>query len=148
MKAISLIILLGLLITFLSVTINFIDDPIPAPGTSYRGLPLPWLKTRPMLAPVRQWSLNTLPSNSRFSPGSFIFDSLFWSGLAYCVIVLPMRQRTERIQNDRRRRGLCVKCGYNLAGDTTGVCPECGTKFELASKISSELGSPQRSDGV
>lgn len=29
----------------------------------------------------------------------------------------------------RRRRGLCVKCGYNLTGNTTGVCPECGTKF-------------------
>ncbi len=29
----------------------------------------------------------------------------------------------------RRRRGLCIKCGYNLTGNTTGVCPECGTAF-------------------
>ncbi|MGD2111004.1 MAG: hypothetical protein PVI86_16630 [Phycisphaerae bacterium] len=28
----------------------------------------------------------------------------------------------------RRRKGLCIKCGYNLAGNMTGVCPECGTK--------------------
>jgi len=28
----------------------------------------------------------------------------------------------------RRRRGLCVQCGYNLTGNTTGVCPECGTQ--------------------
>jgi hypothetical protein len=27
----------------------------------------------------------------------------------------------------RRRRGLCVKCGYNLTGNVSGVCPECGT---------------------
>ena len=27
----------------------------------------------------------------------------------------------------RHRRGLCVQCGYNLAGNTIGVCPECGT---------------------
>ena len=27
----------------------------------------------------------------------------------------------------RRCRGLCVKCGYNLAGNTTGTCPECGS---------------------
>lgn len=26
----------------------------------------------------------------------------------------------------RRRRGLCVKCGYDLTGNTTGTCPECG----------------------
>lgn len=26
----------------------------------------------------------------------------------------------------RRRRGLCVKCGYNLTGNKSGRCPECG----------------------
>ncbi len=26
----------------------------------------------------------------------------------------------------RRKRGLCLKCGYNLVGNVTGVCPECG----------------------
>ena len=26
----------------------------------------------------------------------------------------------------RRRRGLCLKCGYNLAGTVSGVCSECG----------------------
>jgi len=26
----------------------------------------------------------------------------------------------------RRRKGLCVKCAYNLTGNTSGVCPECG----------------------
>ena len=26
----------------------------------------------------------------------------------------------------RRRRGLCTACGYNLTGNTTGVCSECG----------------------
>ncbi len=26
----------------------------------------------------------------------------------------------------RRRRGLCITCGYNLTGNVSGVCPECG----------------------
>jgi hypothetical protein len=29
-----------------------------------------------------------------------------------------------------RRKGLCLTCGYNLMGNVTGVCSECGTKFE------------------
>ena len=27
-----------------------------------------------------------------------------------------------------RRRGLCPACGYDLTGNVTGVCPECGTE--------------------
>ena len=26
----------------------------------------------------------------------------------------------------RRRRGLCIRCGYNLEGNVSGVCSECG----------------------
>jgi hypothetical protein len=29
---------------------------------------------------------------------------------------------------DRRPPGSCAKCGYDLKGNTTGVCPECGAK--------------------
>ena len=28
----------------------------------------------------------------------------------------------------RLERGLCQSCGYNLTGNTTGVCPECAGK--------------------
>ena len=30
----------------------------------------------------------------------------------------------------RRRRGVCAGCGYNLTGNESGVCPECGNKIE------------------
>jgi hypothetical protein len=26
----------------------------------------------------------------------------------------------------RRRKGLCIKCGYDLTGNVSGACPECG----------------------
>jgi hypothetical protein len=29
----------------------------------------------------------------------------------------------------RRRRGLCVECGYNLHANLTGRCPECGLRL-------------------
>ena len=28
----------------------------------------------------------------------------------------------------RRKKGLCIHCGYNLTGNVSGVCPECGEK--------------------
>ena len=27
---------------------------------------------------------------------------------------------------ERRKRGLCPSCGYDLTGNVSGVCPECG----------------------
>lgn len=30
----------------------------------------------------------------------------------------------------RRRRGRCAQCGYDLRGNTSGVCPECGADME------------------
>ncbi|UCF32274.1 MAG: hypothetical protein JSV78_08045 [Phycisphaerales bacterium] len=30
----------------------------------------------------------------------------------------------------RRERGLCLHCGYDLTGNVTNVCPECGTQIE------------------
>jgi hypothetical protein len=27
----------------------------------------------------------------------------------------------------RRREGRCLSCGYDLTGNVSGVCPECGT---------------------
>ena len=33
----------------------------------------------------------------------------------------------RRLRLDRTASGECVTCGYNLTGNTSGVCPECGT---------------------
>ena len=29
----------------------------------------------------------------------------------------------------RKELGLCLKCGYNLTGNVSGVCPECGERI-------------------
>jgi hypothetical protein len=28
----------------------------------------------------------------------------------------------------RQRDGICASCGYNLTGNTSGICPECGRR--------------------
>ena len=33
----------------------------------------------------------------------------------------------RRLRSRRRLPGNCSACGYDLAGNTSGVCPECGT---------------------
>jgi hypothetical protein len=37
-------------------------------------------------------------------------------------------KRRERRRDMRRQNNLCVACGYNLTGNVSGVCPECGEK--------------------
>lgn len=41
------------------------------------------------------------------------------------LISLRMYMRLKHL--DSVQLGLCVKCGYNLTGNTSGVCPECGS---------------------
>lgn len=43
--------------------------------------------------------------------------------LVYPLVLVLFRQRY------RRKRGLCVKCGYNLTGNVSGICPECGERI-------------------
>ena len=42
-------------------------------------------------------------------------------------IALPFVSRRLK-RRRRRKRGLCVKCGYDLTGNESGVCPECGNR--------------------
>lgn len=44
----------------------------------------------------------------------------------YPALVLVLARKRRR--DHRRRRGLCVRCSYNLTGNTSGVCPECGAR--------------------
>ena len=50
----------------------------------------------------------------------------------WCVVALlfvfPIRSilRGPWMRHLRRRRGRCTTCGYDLTGNVSGVCPECG----------------------
>lgn len=56
-----------------------------------------------------------------------------WSGQAcyagfWFVVVVATRRSMRRYRDRwRARRGYCAACAYNLRGNTSGVCPECGT---------------------
>lgn len=46
------------------------------------------------------------------------------------LLYLDNRLHAWRDERRRKRRasGLCLRCGYNLAGNVSGVCPECGER--------------------
>ncbi len=42
--------------------------------------------------------------------------------------VLPVWRLTHWVRRRHRNKaGLCRRCDYNLTGNTSGICPECGT---------------------
>ncbi len=58
--------------------------------------------------------------------------------LLACFLILPDVRRTLT-RRARRRRGACLKCGYDLTGNFSGQCSECGMHFERsASEIAVE----------
>ncbi len=50
----------------------------------------------------------------------------------FVIIWLVRRRITRNLRHELNRGGLptCLKCGYNLTGNVSGVCPECGRKLE------------------
>jgi hypothetical protein len=58
-------------------------------------------------------------------PLGLLADTVFFGAIIGGLWSAPGLLR-GRTRCSRRRRGLCVKCGYDLAGNTAAVCPECG----------------------
>ena len=54
-----------------------------------------------------------------------------WLGVAaaFCFAVAALARfqlHRQGVQTDRRDAGRCTRCGYDLTGNVSGVCPECG----------------------
>ena len=82
------------------------------------------------------------PLSFRFSCGGLVIDvNEYQAGQTTVVlplwvlaglfalypILVSMRGPARRWH--RRRKGLCIACAYNLKGNVSGVCPECGVQF-------------------
>ena len=51
--------------------------------------------------------------------------------LAYPIWISTFQARRQlRLARDRSEHGLCVRCSYDLTGNVSGACPECGRKIE------------------
>ncbi len=73
-----------------------------------------------------------------------LLPALLSVAFSTALLWLRTHQRTASIR--RTRRGQCPKCEYDLAGNTTGICPECGspTPTELRHKPINANHSPEQ----
>jgi hypothetical protein len=69
-----------------------------------------------------------IKTNSSWGAGTMIILP-FWTMIAlfasYPTIAFirgPLRRWR------RKKNGLCIECGYDLTGNESGICPECGSK--------------------
>ena len=56
---------------------------------------------------------------------------------AACPLAACVRLARRR----RKNAGLCTACGYNLTGNVSGVCPECGVEIRGGKKIDLNVDS-------
>jgi hypothetical protein len=70
------------------------------------------------------------------------YDVLTWTGPCFIVACLGV---TARIRLRRVERGnggearTCVRCRYDLTGNVSGICPECGTPVCMSRRRRSRL---------
>lgn len=79
--------------------------------------------------PFRQTlTLNPSTATSRYR---LSFVSIHLWGVAVLLGVLPCYALVHGFlrRRYRRRHGRCVTCGYDLTGNTSGICPECATEI-------------------
>ena len=55
------------------------------------------------------------------------FTPICFTGLGVFLLVSGIQERKCQRISSRTRYNLCLDCGYDLRGNVTGKCPECGT---------------------
>lgn len=80
----------------------------------------------PAWAAYAVWDVTTDPF--RFGPSlgtAVTVDGCYVAGFV-ATLAVARRQRRKSVRSRRRANGLCGECGYDLTGNKSGTCPECG----------------------
>lgn len=102
-------------------------------------LALVFVRVAAGLLPTRGW----ITGRTIFEGPEWIYDSLMLGASAAALVVAYWPKRA--VVTDP----LCRKCGYNLTGNISGVCPECGTPLpawlirKLTSPVVEEPARPE-----
>ncbi|MCG3132561.1 MAG: hypothetical protein FLDDKLPJ_03420 [Phycisphaerae bacterium] len=94
-----------------------------------------WLIRAPRYLPDANWLKEAVPAGvavSGFRVSLLTIPTVAGGYLAILAALKLLRFVRDFVihpltVNERRRRGVCVVCEYDLTGNVSGVCPECGT---------------------
>lgn len=75
-----------------------------------------------------QFNWRYLCRAGRGDPGQY-YVSMTLPYPAILLILLLLAARSVRAFWNRARPAVCVACGYDLTGNSSGLCPECGSKI-------------------
>jgi len=70
-----------------------------------------------------KWLCDYSPLHSNPRVLAYYFHLPLW--IPFCLLAFALSFAKWR--GHRAKQGHCRKCRYNLMGNTSGVCPECGT---------------------
>ncbi len=90
----------------------------PARHLGFCGARIRWVSTK-----TGQWSMDALLP-------LWMPIVLFGGLTALAIATGPLRRAW------RRRHGLCESCTYNLTGNISGICPECGKQIRTSQAVS------------
>jgi len=99
-------------------------DLVLLPGTEFWGFSLAatrWLSPAVIVVSGTEYRFSRCTTQRSVTVPIWMLLLLFGSYPLVAFIRGPMRRYR------RRKKGLCLKCGYNLMGNVSGTCPECGT---------------------
>lgn len=72
-----------------------------------------------------------------------VLAAVLLAGAAGLLVQMPLLVTRALKARSRRARGLCRTCGYNLTANTSGVCPECGSRIDATTGIGKPGDTPQ-----
>jgi hypothetical protein len=107
------------------------NRPIGKNGAISSGLVVAWVGsdgTPPRVS--ARWNPTSPLSPSAPMPARVVSNAPHWALIVLTGLLpatwLMLRQRRRMLLRRRRRLGLCLHCGYDLKGNVSGVCTECG----------------------
>lgn len=131
------------------IGVTYLGQPPLANGAHSRGWESPGWRIRARVGRVytsetgmldATWTVPSPTANLRFHellvPHWMVALVAGMPALAWGVAQVPAILRKRR-----SRRGLCARCGYDLTGNVSGVCPECGQASARAAPAPAAAGA-------
>jgi len=104
-----------------------------------------WWRSNTVVSPSTKdvVTIAATPWNPIVSKGANVSLSLtirfLWVFSTIGIVLLWAPRIVRWIVKYRLVRGCCVRCGYNLTGNVSGVCPECGCATKAPGKVIARL---------